>query len=416
MSMDLPRFPAALPQAPARRAAAARLVVLLTLVAAIAFMGGMLFAKTTGSPHNDAAFDAFWQSWDILDREFYYGAPSGDALIQSAIQGLLRGTGDPYTFYVPPAEAEYDRQQTAGEFGGIGADVMLNAGGHLVIISPYSGFPAAEAGLLPQDQIRAVDGRSLEGLSVAEAVALLRGDIGTDVALAVYRPAEDRQFDVTLTRVRVELPTVSSRLFDTIGYLRLYNFNSNATDLLDDAVRSLLEQGAVALLLDLRDNPGGLLDQAVGVSDLFLDEGVVVKQRSRSGQETVYRSEDGDVAEDTPLFVLVNGGSASASEVVAGALRDRQRAMLLGQTTYGKGSVQHVHTLPDRAQVHVTFALWFTPAEAPIQGEGLAPDIAIEPPSGSEPGEDPMLDHALDIVRAQIGPASDRAESPANNQ
>ncbi|MCC6799831.1 MAG: S41 family peptidase [Anaerolineae bacterium] len=402
MSMDLPRGAPA--PHPARRAGVARGVVLLTLVAAIAFTGGMLFADTTDSPHNDKAFQTFWQSWDILDREFYYGSPSNEDLIRSAIQGLLRAAGDPYTFYVPPAEAVYDRQQTAGEFGGIGADVALDTSGNLVIINPYSGFPASEAGLLPQDQILEVDGRSLKGMSVGEAAGLLRGEIGAEVTLTVYRPAEDRQFEVTLTRARVELPTVNARMIGEIGYARLFNFNSNATSLLEEALRGQLERGATVFVLDLRDNPGGLLDQAVGVSDLFLGGGVVVQQRTRSGRETVYRSDDGDIGEDVPLVVLVNAGSASASEVVAGALRDRGRAALLGQTTYGKGSVQHVHTLADDAQVHVTFALWFTPAGSAIQGEGLAPDVEIEPPVEIDPGEDPVLDRALDYVRDNLLP------------
>ncbi len=409
MSMDVPRGAPTPFSPPARRAGIARGVALLTLVAAVAFTGGMLFASATDSPHNDEAFQTFWQSWDILDREYYYGAPPKEALIQSAIQGLLRATGDPYTFYVPPAEAVYDRQQTAGEFGGIGADVALNADGNLVIISPYTGFPASEAGLLPQDQIREVDGRSLEGMSVGEAVGLLRGEIGTDVTLTVFRPSENRLFEVTLTRVRVELPTVDARLIGEIGYARLFSFNSNATALLEEALRDQLERGAAAFVLDLRDNPGGLLDQAVGVSDLFLGEGVVVQQRTRSGRETVYRSDDGDIGEDIPLVVLVNAGSASASEVVAGALRDRDRATLLGQTTYGKGSVQHVHTLADEAQVHVTFALWFTPADSAIQGEGLAPDVEIEPPADVEPGEDPVLDRALEYMREELLPDAESA-------
>lgn len=407
--MDLPRGAPAPPPHPARRVGIARGVVLLTLVAAVAFTGGMLFASATESPHNDEAFQTFWQSWDILDREYYYGSPPKEELIQSAIQGLLRATGDPYTFYVPPAEAVYDRQQTAGEFGGIGADVALNADGNLVIISPYSGFPASEAGLLPQDQIREVDGRSLEGVSIGEAVGLLRGESGTDVTLTVYRPAEDRRFEVTLTRTRVELPTVDAQLIGEIGYARLFSFNSNAAALLEAALRDQLDRGAAAFVLDLRDNPGGLLDQAVAVSDLFLGDGVVVQQRTRSGRETVYRSDDGDIGEDIPLVVLVNGGSASASEVVAGALRDSERATLLGQTTYGKGSVQHVHTLADDAQVHITFALWFTPAGSAIQGEGLTPDVAIEPPAGVEPGEDPVLDRALAYVRDKLLPEAQGA-------
>lgn len=403
MTMDIPR-PADSPPSPdlTRRVGVARTVMLITLVAAAGFLGGVLFAEQTDSPHNDEDFVTFWQTWDILDQEYYYGSPPDSELVRGAIQGLLSATGDPYTFYVPPGRAEFDRQQTAGEFGGIGADVSITADGNLVIVSPYSGYPASEAGLQPQDQIREVDGRSLQGMAFNEAIALLRGEIGTDVTLTVYRPSENREFEVTLTRVRVELPTVDSRLIEDIGYARLYTFNGNATTLLEEAVSELIDQGAEALILDLRGNPGGLLDQAIGVSDLFLGDGVVVKQRSRSGQEIVYRSEDGDLGESIPLIVLVDAGSASASEVVAGAIRDRERGVLLGQRTYGKGSVQHVHTLRDRSQVHVTYALWFTPNETPIQDEGLAPDVEIEPPADAEPGEDPVLERALEYARTEL--------------
>ena len=402
MSMDIPRAASDPPPFPARRANAARLVVLLALAGAIGFLGGLLFSESTDSPYNDEDFALFWQSWQILDEEYYYGPPPKEKLIQSAIQGLLRATGDPYTYYVPPAQAEFDRQQTAGEFGGIGADVTLNADGHLVIMSPYPGYPAHGAGLRPQDQIREVDGQSLAGLSVGEAVGLLRGEVGAEVTLTVYRPSENREFTVTLTRALVELPTVEARLIDTIGYAHLFNFNSNATPQLESALRDLLDQDAEALILDLRGNPGGLLDQAIGVSDLFLGDGVVVKQRARSGREVVYRSEGGDLAEETPLIVLVDAGSASASEVVAGALRDRDRAVLIGETTYGKGSVQHVHTLADDSQVHVTYALWFTPNETPIQGEGLTPDIEVQQPDDSAPDDDPILDRALEYAQNEL--------------
>lgn len=368
------------------------------VAASMAFIAGVVFANALDSSHNNDEFEVFWQSWDILDDEFYYDLPSDREMVYGAIQGLTFATNDPYTFFVPPMEAEFDAQQRAGEFGGIGAYVSQNRSGQLVISDTFPGLPAEEAGLLPNDVILEVDGVSIEGWPLDEAVTLLRGDIGTAVTLTVYRASEDKLFSVQIVRARVELPTIDSRMYEDIAYIRLFSFNSTATAVMQHAIEELLEQTPRALILDLRGNPGGLLSQAVAVSDLFLDEGVVVKQRARDGSETVFQSSSGQLAEDIPLVVLIDGGSASASEVVAGALYDRERAVLIGQTTYGKGSVQHVHELPDGAQIHVTTALWFTPDDTPIQDRGLVPDVEVTTPDGVEPGEDPFIDAALSYI------------------
>lgn len=362
---------------------AVRVLVALTLTAAIAFMMGVWFAQATDSPHNNDNFEVFWQSWDILDKDFYFSLPENKTLVYGAIQGLLATTGDRYTFFVPPQAAEADRQHTAGEFGGIGAYVAQDQSGQLVISSPFAGFPADEAGLKNGDVIKAIDGTPVQGWKLDDAVALLRGDIGSRVTLSIYRASDNTQFSVEITRARVELPTVSADRFGDVGYVRLFSFNEQATGTLQREIGVLLDEGITGLILDLRSNPGGLLDQAVGVSDLFLGDGVVVTQRSRNGVDTVYRSSDGQIAEAIPLVVLIDGGSASASEVVAGALKDRARAVIIGQTSYGKGSVQHVHDMPDESQLHITAALWFTPDETPIEGNGLDPDIEVVVPDDS---------------------------------
>jgi len=380
----------------------ARVFLLLVLTAGIAFLGGVWFSRSTVSPHDDSRFRVFWQSWDILDREFYYPLPKDTDLVYGAVEGLIAAAGDRYTFFVPPARGEIDRQVMAGEFGGIGAYVSQNQAGQLVIAAPFSGLPADQAGLKAGDVILEADGVSLQGLSLDDAVARLRGEIGTTVRLTVYRPADDAQFQVEITRAKVEMPTVQSARYGDVGYVRLFIFNDRATSSLEREIVSLEDQGAKALILDLRGNPGGLLDQAVSVSDLFLGDGVVVTQRSRDGQETVYRSTNGGPAEQIPLVVLIDGGSASASEVVAGALKDRGRATLIGQTSFGKGSVQHVHDLADGSQLHVTAALWFTPDGAAIQGKGLTPDVAVVEPDDSKPGQsDPYIDAALAYFRDQ---------------
>lgn len=382
-----------------------RVFVLLIVTACVAFIGGAWFSSSMDSSHNDDDFQPFWQAWDILARDFYYDLPEDEELTYGAIQGLFGAAEDRYTFFVPPADAEIDRQTMSGEFGGIGAYVSQNQDGQLVITAPFSGFPADEAGLEADDIIVEVDGTSVAGWALEDAVALLRGEIGTKVSLVVYRPSDQTEFSVEITRARVELPTVSAAMYDKVGYVRLYSFNGNATELLEEEIRAQVDEGAQALILDLRGNPGGLLDQAVTVSDLFLDEGIIVTQRDKKGNETIYRSGTGELAENIPLVILIDSRSASASEVVAGALGDRDRATLIGQTSYGKGSVQHVHTMQDGSQIHVTAALWFTPNETPIQGQGLEPDIELSVPEGEpEPDDQAYIDAALQYLEEQTTP------------
>lgn len=386
-----------------------QVMLLVVLAAALGFLLGVWFTNRNDSPHNDEDFKIFWQTWDVLDREYYYGLEADPVLVRGAIQGLLATTGDRYTFLVPPRQAEFDRQATAGEFGGIGAYVSQNAQGQLTISMPFNGFPAEQAGLLAGDIVLAVDGASIEGWALDDAVALLRGEVGSRVALTVLRPSEARQFEVTITRARVELPTTYATRFGEVGYLRLFSFNGRAATALQTDLEKLLGEGVTALILDLRGNPGGLLDQAVAVSDLFLREGLVLTQRNRQGREVHYQSQDGQIGEEIPLVVLIDEGSASASEVVAGALRDRDRAVLIGHNSFGKGLVQHVYDLADGSQLHVTVSLWFTPDGTPIHGEGLTPGIAVEGAASMDPSQDAYVLTAIQYFADQ----GIRAELPA---
>ncbi len=380
MSIDVPeKTKQPVPRTSTRQEApaVARALVLVVVAAALGFFGGVWFATVNDSPHNDEDFDIFWQSWDVLEDEFYYDLPEDQALVRGALQGLLATTGDRYTFLVPPVRAEFERQATAGEFGGIGSYVGQNASGQLILTMPFNDFPAEKAGLRPGDVVLAVDGTSVTGWTLDDAVGLIRGEVGTEVTLTIYRPSTGREITVEITRARVELPTVYATMYGEVGYIRLFSFNSRATTLIESEIAALLEQDAQALILDLRGNPGGLLDQAVSVSDLFLDEGLILTQRSRSGKDISYRSTNGQVAEQLPLVVVMDELSASASEVVAGALRDRDRAIIIGRTSFGKGSVQHVYDLADGSQLRLTVAVWYTPGEIPIQGQGLEPDIVV---------------------------------------
>lgn len=376
-------------------------VLLCVLVGSVAFVAGFFLGEIRDSRHNTDEFEVFWQSWDILERDFYFDLPDDKTLTHGAIQGLLATTGDPFTYFAPPTAAEFDRQATAGEFGGIGAYITQNERGEIVITRPFAGMPAAEAGLQDGDILIAVDGTPTSGWSQEKAVSELRGEIGTAVKLDVRRPPSSALISVEIVRARVELPTVEATLIDTTGYVRLFSFNDKATSLLTEEIGSLLEQGAEDLVFDLRGNPGGLLDQAVSVSDLFLDEGIVVSERYRNGDERVFESKTGDIAESIPVVVLIDAGSASASEVVAGALQDRDRAILVGRTSYGKGSVQHVYNMPDGSQLRVTVAVWFTPNDTAIEKSGLVPDIEVPVDEAESTNVDPVLDAALNYLKAE---------------
>jgi carboxyl-terminal processing protease len=393
--MDIPLPDRFQKQSPRQPLITLPVLALLALTAGVAFVAGAWFANSTDSPHNNHDFQVFWDSWQILEREYYYDLPDDKALIHAALQGMFSQAGDRYTFFAPPAVAEYARQRTQGEFGGIGAYVSQNADGQLVITRPFSGMPADTAGLRANDIVLEVNGTSIQGWTFEEAVGLLRGEVGTRVTLLVYRPATDKSFSVEIVRARVELPVTDTAMYGDVGYLALSSFSEKAISSLERDLGSLQEQGARAIILDLRGNPGGLLVQAVGVADLFLDDGVIASQRSRTGSEETYSAKDGDLAETIPLVVLIDGASASASEVVAGALKDHERAALIGQTSFGKGAVQYVHDMEDGSQVHVTAAVWLTPNGTLIDGQGLDPDIIVDLDEASDSDEDPFIKAAL---------------------
>jgi carboxyl-terminal processing protease len=339
--------------------------------------------------------------WDLIEAEFYGELPAPEERVYGAIRGMLGTLDDDYTSFVEPTIAEIQRTDSSGSFEGIGALVGINEEGILEIVRPFKGQPADEAGLLPEDRVLAVDGESIVGYGIYEAIALIRGPEGKEVVLTIQRGAGTEPFDVSIVRARIDIPIVEGRMLEeNIGYVSLFEFSSQATAQLEENIEELMDQGATALILDLRDNPGGFLEQAVRVSDLFLDKGTVLIERVSDGQERPFTSTDEGLAQDIPLAVLVNGGSASASEIVAGALQDRERAVLIGETTFGKGSVQLPHTLSDGSELRVTIARWFTPNDRAIHGEGLSPDIEVPfTLEDAEAGRDPQLDRAIEYLK-----------------
>jgi len=304
--------------------------------------------------------------------------PSEKALTRGAIKGMvevLRKHEDPYAFFYTPSGYRSFQELTTGRFSGIGV-WLKQKGGDLEIVSVLPATPAQKAGLHRGDVIRSIDGARVAEMSSDDAVALIKGPEGTEVSLRVERGARDMSF--TLTRAEIELPNLISKTIDgDLGYIRLFGFARGAADQIHAEVAGLLKDGVRGVVLDLRDNGGGLFQEAVGVASTFIEDGEIVTYRQRSEGDIVYDAE-GDAFEDLPLVVLVNEGTASASEIVAGALQDRERAMIIGTTTYGKGSVQEVVPLTDSSALKLTIAAYFTPNGNDINGSGIDPDVEVD--------------------------------------
>jgi carboxyl-terminal processing protease len=286
-----------------------------------------------------------------------------------------------------------------GSFEGIGATVEMRDG-ELVIVRPLPNSPALEAGLQAGDAILSVDGEPLEGKDIMEAISLIRGPKGTAVELLVRRKGKEESFVVSVKREKVDLPTVESRMIKDVAYIRLTEFNAAAKERMHRDLEELFEQDPVGLVLDLRGNPGGYLNEAVDVASEFLPKGVLLlTERQRGKDEKEYRVKQAGIATEIPLVVLVNEGSASASEIVAGSIRDNDRGTLIGQQTFGKGSVQNTHTLQDGSSLRVTVARWYLPDGQNLDGNGITPDIQV-PLTAEEAAadKDPQLDRAVEYL------------------
>ncbi len=343
--------------------------------------------------------DVFWEVWNTLESRFYYDLPSEEDRVRGAINGLVESLDDPYTAYVDPEVARILNEDSSGTFEGIGAFVEEAPEGGVFIIRVFDGGPAEKAGLRAGDIILAVDGQDITDKILNESLLLIRGPAGTNVTLTVFRENEQDLLEFNVTRARLEVPTVEYRILeDNIGYVALYEFNARSSDRLSAAVRDLIDQGAEKLILDLRGNPGGFLDESVKVADMFLPRGLVLVQRDVDGNRREYTSQNGDFAEGIPLVVLINGGSASASEIVAAAIQDNERGTLIGETSFGKGSVQLQYNLSDGSLLRVTYANWYTPNDVSITEQGVTPDIVVETPD--EPGStDIQLERAIEFLQ-----------------
>jgi carboxyl-terminal processing protease len=304
--------------------------------------------------------------------------PSEQALVRGAIKGMvdvLKKNDDPYALFYTPRGYRSFQELTTGKFSGIGV-WLKQKGDDLEIVSVLPDTPAQQTGLKRGDIIREIDDEPVKDLSSDDAVALIKGPEGSAVELLVERGGAERDF--TLTRAQIELPNLLSRKLDgDLGYIRLFGFARGAGEQIHEEVEDLVSDGVKGIVLDLRDNGGGLFQEAVGVASTFIEDGEIVTYRQRSADDVIYEAE-GDAFEDLPLVVLVNEGTASASEIVAGALQDRDRAMVIGTTTYGKGSVQEVVPLTDSSALKLTIAAYLTPNGHDINGHGIDPDVEVQ--------------------------------------
>jgi carboxyl-terminal processing protease len=331
---------------------------------------------------------------DIFERirSQYVEEVDEKELIEAAINGMLTSL-DPHSSYLSPEDAQAMRVQTRGEFGGLGIEVTQEEG-FVKVVSPIDGTPASEAGMQSGDFITHVDGESVLGLTLDEAVELMRGPVGSEIVITVVREGTAEPFDVSIIRDTIKLTAVRSRTVGETVVLRLTTFSDQTYVTMEEQLKAKVEElggmeNVNGFVIDLRNNPGGLLTQAVRVSDAFLDSGEIVSTRGREPQDgDRFNAEPGDLAEGKPIVVLINGGSASASEIVAGALQDHRRAILVGTKSFGKGSVQTVMPLRGDGAMRLTTARYYTPSGRSIQALGVAPDIIVQQPQPAEQTEE----------------------------
>ncbi len=369
-------------------------------------------ALPTAVPQRQSEFDpealdfaTFYEAWRLIGSNFDGEIPVDEELIQSAIAGSIETLDDDFTRYIKPDVAARLREDMSGSVSGIGAFVRETDEGLFEIVRPMDGQPADIAGLLPGDIVFEVDGESAFDLDFDEILLKVRGPEGSTVVIKVIREGEAEPLEFSIVRTEFEVQVVESEMLEKEGhqvaYVRLTTCNRTAETAVLAALAELLPQNPAGIIFDLRDNGGGFLDQSVSVADIFLPEGVVLYERNNKGLEETFRSDDGDVGEALPLVVLVNPGSASASEIVAGAIQDNERGILIGETTFGKGSVQQVNNLSDGAELRVTIARWYTPANNTIDKEGITPDIEVESPLDLGGDDDTQLQRALEYLLSE---------------
>ncbi|HEX5038966.1 MAG TPA: S41 family peptidase [Candidatus Limnocylindria bacterium] len=411
-------------------------LALAAVVGAVLFIGGYVAGgggTSSGCAAPNEAFAAFCEAYGKLQSQFVDDLDSSK-LAEGAIKGMFQyGVEDPYSGYMPPDQFNQALGDLSGKFSGIGAEMAITNTEdasdlascteftdtcRLVVVAPLDGSPAEAAGLQAGDFVLAVDGKSVNGTTMNDQITSIRGESGTDVTLTLQR--EDAEpFDVTITRAEIELKEVETRMIDDhIGYIALHGFSSPAADQFKAGLQELLDDGADQVVFDLRDNPGGYIDAAQKIASQFIGSGLIFTQESAGGDVKEYPATGDGIATDPdlPVAVLINGGSASASEIVAAALKEHDRAEIIGEPSFGKNTVQVWGRLVNDGGVRITISRWFTPDHNSVAPDGIQPDIAAARSADTPPQDDPVLDAALAFLADQpVAGESDRSPEPSGS-
>lgn len=350
-------------------------------------------------------FSLFWDAWGLIkDKYVDANSLSNQDLVNGAISGLVGATKDPYSVFFPPSEAKQFNQDISGQFSGIGAEIGIKDN-QIVVVAPLKNSPAEQAGLKAGDAILQIDSTSTVGMTVDDAVKFIRGPRGSIVKLTVMRKGSPDPIAITIKRDVIQVPTLDWKIKENnVVYIHLYNFYDTAPFLFYQAALKIAASNPSGIILDLRDNPGGYLDAGINIAGWFLKPSeVVVRERFRSGDDQIYPASGSGLFKDIPVVVLVNQGSASASEIVTGALRDDRGIKVIGQKSFGKGTVQELDSLKDGSLIKITIAHWLTPSGLLIDKNGITPDFQIDlTDADTKAGRDPQLDKALQVINSEI--------------
>ena len=360
-----------------------------------------LFNKETQKPY-PVDFSPFWAAWNVLESKYVNrGALDSQNMVWGATEGMVKSLDDPYTVFFPPKEAELFETSVKGQFQGIGIEIGMRDK-ILTVISPLKDTPAYRAGLKAGDKILKINSTSTSDMAVDEAVFLIRGEGGTEVLLTILSEGENEPREVKIIRDVIKIPTLETEQKEEgIFLIKLYNFSENSTEIFRGALREMIDSGSGKLILDLRGNAGGYLEASVDIASWFLPAGkIVVKEDFGNGEEKFYRSRGYDIFKNLPFVILVNQGSASAAEILAGALQEHKIATLVGEKTFGKGSVQELTPITANTSLKITIAKWLTPEGKSISDNGLTPDVEVKMTKEDvETGKDPQMEKALEILR-----------------
>ena len=385
-----------------------RIITLVSIFVLVSIISGFIFynVRANGKTYEEelvSNLEPFFEAFNLVRFEYVKKDVDIDKVIQGAIKGMLKALDDPYTRYMDPQALKREQEDMfLGHFGGLGIIISIKDD-QLIIISPIEDTPAYIAGIKAGDRVVEIDGKSTEGMELDEAVNILRGEKGTEVTLGIKRENVEELLGITIIRDIIEVKAVKKEVMgrnNNLGYIRITTFNVNTSPELEEVLNEFKKDSNIqGIILDFRNNPGGLLDSAIEIASKFIKEGPIVHIKDRDGIMATIKSR-GNKYPEWPLFVLVNEGSASASEIVAGAIQDSERGKLLGMKTFGKGVVQQVFNLNDGSGIAITTSEYFTPSERSINNIGIEPDILVEPVEDSE--QDMQLNKAIQLLEEEL--------------